>query len=216
MPGRARVIVRCSGNLTRQLLECLTLRLRDQQRREDAQEHEQGEDLHDVVEPWGGVLLGDLTLGAERAEYRLRDDGADLAGRGGQAVRGGAVAGGETLAGNDEGRSVRAKVEEELAQNVKSEQSTLRELVVGEANNAEEDGEEGEAHQLNRLAANCVDCSNRHPVSWNGTCADNDQVADGGVAEDVIHVAAAGVTNSSQNDGVVETKTVKCNVARTY
>jgi hypothetical protein len=40
----------------------------------------------------------------------LGDDGTDLAGGGGDTVRGGAVARGEALAGDDEGRSIGACV----------------------------------------------------------------------------------------------------------
>lgn len=48
------------------LLERLSLRLLDEQRRKDAQEHEQGVNLQDMVEPGIGVVCG----GAARAEGR--------------------------------------------------------------------------------------------------------------------------------------------------
>lgn len=64
-----------------------------------------------MVEPGRGV--GPLGAGAgadgsQGAEDGLRDDGADFAGGGGEPVRGGAVAGGETFAGDDEGGGVGA------------------------------------------------------------------------------------------------------------
>lgn len=213
MARRLRVVVGRSGDFAGQLLEGLALRLGDQQRREDAAQHEQREDLHDVVEPGGGVLLGRVALDPEGTEDRLRDDGADLAGRGGEAVRGGAVAGREALAGDDEGGGVGAEVEEELAEHVEGEEGAFGELVVGEADDAEEDGQDGEAHQLDWLAANGVYGCNCDPVSWNGTGADDDQVTDSGVAENVVHVGAAGVSNSCENDRVVQAETVESNIA---
>lgn len=50
----------------------------------------------------------------ELTEADLRDDGAELAASGGNAVRGGAVAGGEDFAGDDEGGGVGPEVEEEV------------------------------------------------------------------------------------------------------
>src|SRR5258708_1972083 len=62
VPRRVRIIISSTRHLTRELLKRLPLRLRDQQRREDTAEHEQREDLHDVIEPGRRVLLGDRAL----------------------------------------------------------------------------------------------------------------------------------------------------------
>jgi len=55
-------------------------------------------------------------------------------------------------------------------------------LVVQLTHDAEEDGQEREAHQLDRLAADGIDERDGHPVARNGAGADEDQVADGDVA----------------------------------
>ena len=102
------IIIRRARHLTRQLLERATLRLRDEQSGEDAAEHEEGEDLHDVVEPGRVVGARGGAADAERAEDALGDDGADFARGGGEAVRGAAVARREAFAGDDEGRCVGA------------------------------------------------------------------------------------------------------------
>ncbi len=52
--------------------------------------------------------LGGSALGAEFRDRGLADDGSDFAHAGGEAVRGGAVAGGETFAGDDKGCCVGA------------------------------------------------------------------------------------------------------------
>ena len=111
MPAADGVIVGGAWDLTRQLLERLPLRLRDQQRGENTAKHEKREYLHDVVEPWRGSRSRGGALDAQGPEDNLGDDGADLAGRGGETVRGGAVARGETFTGYDEGGSVRAWVD---------------------------------------------------------------------------------------------------------
>ncbi len=108
MPTTHRVIIRRPRDLTRQLLEGLALGLGDQQRGKDAAQHEEGEDLHDVVEPGRGVGGCGRASGAEGPEDDLGDDGADFARGGREAVRGGAVAGREAFTGDDEGCSVGA------------------------------------------------------------------------------------------------------------
>ena len=105
--GQTRVVLGGTGDLAGELLERLALGLGDQQRCEDAEEHEQREDLQDVVEPRAGVG-GGRAADAEGRDGGLRNDRADLARGGGDTVRGGAVAGGEALAGNDEGGGVGA------------------------------------------------------------------------------------------------------------
>lgn len=101
------VVIRGAGDLARQLLEGATLGLGNQQGGEDAAEHEEGEDLHHVVEP-GRVVARVGAADAERAEDALRDDGSHFAGGGGEAVGGAAVPGREAFARHDEGGGVGA------------------------------------------------------------------------------------------------------------
>jgi hypothetical protein len=89
-----------------ELFESLALRLGDAERGEDAEEHEERVDLHDVALVRVGGSALDGALGAQLRDTGLADDGADLAHAGGETVRGGAVAGREALAGDDEGGCV--------------------------------------------------------------------------------------------------------------
>lgn len=160
MPSHDGIIIPRPRNLPRQLLQRLPLRLRDQKRGEQPAQHEQRKDLHDVVQPRRGVAARRAREGAARAqgpEDALRDDGADFPARGREAVRGGAVARREALAGHDEGGGVGAEVEEELGEDVERQEGGVRDLVVGEADYDEEDREHGEAHELDGLAAEGVD-----------------------------------------------------------
>jgi len=52
MTGGDRVVAGRAWNLTGQLFEGLALGLGDEKSREATAQHEEGEDLHDVVEPW--------------------------------------------------------------------------------------------------------------------------------------------------------------------
>lgn len=204
-----RVVVRGAWHFAGKLLEGLALRLRDEQGGEATAQHEQGEDLHDVRQPRRWVGLGRGALGSERAEDALSNDGTYLARAGGETVRGRPVAGWEAFARHDEGGGVGAEVEEELGEHIERQQAVFADLVVGKSNDDEEDGQNGKAHELNRLATNRVDRGDSHPVAWNGAGADNDQVADSSVAEDVVHIAAAGIANGTENDRVVETQAVE-------
>lgn len=114
------------------------------------------------------------------------DNRTNLARSGRNTVRGRSVSRGEALAGDDEGSRVGAKVEEELRQDVHGQQAVLTQLVVAEAHDDEEDGEDGETHQLNRLAADGVHRRHGHPVAWDRTSQDDDEVADGGVVEVLV------------------------------
>ncbi len=213
--GTFGVVVLGARDLAGEFLEGLAFGLGDQKSGEAAAQHEEGENLHDVVEPGRRVGLGDMALGSERAEDALRDDGAHLARRGRETVRGRAVAGREALAGHDEGGGVGAEVEEELAQDVQGKQTMFAEVVIVESNDNEEDGQDSEASELDRFAADGVDGRHGHPVAGDGTGADDDQVANSGVAEDLIDVVALGVADGLKNDGVVETKAIECNIYRT-
>jgi len=192
----ARIVHSRAWDLTSQLLQSLPLGLGHQQGGEDTTEHEERVDLHDVVEPRGGVGGGG-SLGTERADEDLGNDGADFAGGGGETVGGGTVTGRETFTGGDEGGGVGAEVEEELGENVESEEALRAEVVVGEANDDEENGKHGETHKLDGPAANGVDSGDSDPVARNCASADNDDVSDSCPVEKFINVATAGISNSS-------------------
>jgi uncharacterized membrane protein YgcG len=99
---KSGVVFRSTRDLAGKLLESLTLGLRNEEGGEAAQKHEQGVDLHNVVEPRALVRRCGAT-GTERADEDLGDDGADFAGGGGDTVGGGTVTCWEALARHDEG-----------------------------------------------------------------------------------------------------------------
>lgn len=164
-----------------------------------------------MVEPWGSVG-GCRTAGAERSNGSLGDDGADLAGCSGDTVAGGAVASWEALSWHDEGCAVGAEIEEELGQDVAGEEAARANLVVGETHDAEEDGEDDEAYKLDWLTADGVDECDGHPVTWNGTSANQDDVTNSNVVEELVGVGALAVADSLEDGRVVETNTVESNV----
>ena len=59
----------------------------------------------------------------------------------------------------------------------------MAELVIGEADDDEEDGQDDKAHVLDGFATEDVDGGDGDPVAWDGTGADDDDVSDGGVVE---------------------------------
>lgn len=132
----------------------------------------------------------------ETREADLSDDSAELATRGRDTVAGGAVASGERLTGHDERRRVRAKVLEEVGEAVEEDERLLGarrrdELVVAEAHAAEEYGEHGEAHELDRLAAPRVDEQEGGPVAGDEAGGGQDHVADANVLQVGVDLEAA-------------------------
>lgn len=103
-------------------------------------------------------------------------------------MRGGSVPRRETFSRDDEGGRVGTEVEKKLRQDVDGQQAVLAKLVVGETHDNEENSENAEAHELDGLAANGVHSGHSHPVAWNSTSKDDDQVADGGVVQVLISV----------------------------
>jgi len=100
--SETRVVLGSAGNLTGELLESLALGLWDEESGEDTHEHEESEDLHDVVEPWTWVGGGDDTTDTQRSDGSLGDDSADLARGSRNTVRGGTITGWETFSWNNE------------------------------------------------------------------------------------------------------------------
>lgn len=158
-----------------------------------------------MVHPRVRVSL-DSAPGAQGGNGALTNDRADLAHGGAQSVRGRPVTSGKHLAGHDKGGSVGTKVEEELGEDEDGEQRVRREVLVGETHDHEKNGEDTEAHELDRLTTDSVDGEDGDPVSGDGAGEDNDQVADGGVIEDLVRVLGArgGVADDVEDGGVVE------------
>lgn len=197
------VVLGGSGNLTGELLKSLALGLGNKESGENTKEHEEGEDLNNVVEPRRSVGSSGTT-DTERTNEGLSDDGTNFAGGGRDTVRSRSVAGREAFTRNNERGSIGAEVEEELSKDVDGEKTVRSNLVVGETHDAEENGKEDEAHELNRLATNGVNERDSDPVSRDGTSADDDDVTNGSVAVDLVNIAASRVTNGTENDGVIE------------
>jgi hypothetical protein len=89
-----------------EVLECAALGLRDKKSGKDTREHKGGEYLHNMVEPRAGVGGGWFTTDTEGRDSALSDDRADLAGCGGDTMRGRTVAGGKALAWHDKGGGI--------------------------------------------------------------------------------------------------------------
>lgn len=193
------------------LFEGAALGFRKEEGDEGATEHEEREDLHEVVQPGrAGVALTALG-GAFREERRgddLGNDGTDLAAGGGDTVAGTTVAGGKALARYDEGRGVGSKVKEDLGEDVEGEEGALGEGVVGEADDREDDGQDEEAANLDGATPDGVDESHREPVSRDTASADEDEVANGIVAEDSIDVLAAREADGAEDRDVVQAEAV--------
>ena len=102
-----RIILLGARNFASQLLEGLPLGFWNQQRCEDAAQHEESEDLHDVVEPWSRVG-GSRAPSVEWANDDLRNDSTNFAGSSAETMRGGTITGGETFARHNEGCRVGA------------------------------------------------------------------------------------------------------------
>ena len=73
------VVVGGAGNLAREFFERLSLGLGDEEGGEDTAQHEEGENLHDMVKPWGCVRTWGSTFCSKGAKDDLGDDGTDLA-----------------------------------------------------------------------------------------------------------------------------------------
>lgn len=208
MAGSFGVIVGSTWNFTSKLFQSLSLGLWNQHGGEDTAKHEESEDLHDVVHPRCRVVLGDVTLCLEGSKHTLGNNGANLAGGSRETVRGGSVTGREAFSRNDESSGVRSKVEEELSDNVEGEETTFAQLVISETDDDEDNGQNSETHKLNGLATDGIDSSNCNPVARDGAGTGDDQVANCSVVKDFVDVVTLGISDGSQNDGIVQTETV--------
>jgi len=101
-------------------------------------------------------------------------------------------------------RSIWSEIEEELCKDIEAEKCFSGEEMIRESNCDKYTGKNNEAHNLNRLTANCVDGCNCDPVSRNGACTGYDQITDCLVMENPIDIIAPGISNLLENDGVVK------------
>jgi hypothetical protein len=76
----------------------------------------------------------------------------------------------------------------------------------------EQDGQHGEANQLQRLAADSINGSNGEPITGDSTGADQDTVTGSKVVELVVDGVAASVADSLEDSRRIQTKTVECNL----
>jgi len=153
----------------RQLFQTLALGFRDKQSGENPSQHEKGENFEDVVKEF--IWTVDIS---QAGEADLRDDSAKLAACRRDTVCRGAVTGGEDLPRHDEGGSVGAKVLEKVGETVKEGEPLgvgmgFGQCIIAEAHDNEKNGEDGEAHQLNRFTSLRVDKEECHPVTWDET-----------------------------------------------
>jgi hypothetical protein len=97
---------------------------------------------------------------------------------------------GEDFCGRDKGCGVGAEVEEELCEDVEREEVRFCEPAPGETEDAEDDGENKEAADLDGFAAELVDEENGAEVAWESTRADEYNLACGSVAQMEVEVGA--------------------------
>lgn len=147
--------------------------------------------MHDAVDPRGGVVVGCPAFDHGREED-LGKDCAEFAHGGAESMAGRAHAGGEDFGRGDEGCGIWAEVEEELGEHVEDEEVGFGETLPGEAEDAEDDGENAEAGDLNGPAADGVDGEDGKPVAWKCAGADEHDLANGCIAEIFIDIVSFG------------------------
>lgn len=151
------VVLRSALDFTRQLLQCLSLRLGNEAACENASEHERRVDLHDMVEP-RRVRRARLSAPcSEGTDENLCDNGTNLSGSRRDSVGRASVPSWEDLTRYNKGRCVGTEVEEELREDVECQKGISAQGVVGEADDDENGSEKDEADNLDGFAANCVD-----------------------------------------------------------
>lgn len=126
--------------LVRDVLQCALLGLGEEQRGEDARQHEQGENLEKMVDELrrvrhrriiqvgGNDAAAHLVLPAdvlEAGETDLGNNCAELAARRRDAMCGRAVPGRERLTGDDERGRIRAEILEKVGEAVEEHERTL-------------------------------------------------------------------------------------------
>ena len=79
----------------------------------------------------------------------------------------------EYFSGHDKRCRVRSEILEKVGETVEGDECTFRSMidhtVVPETHSSKDDGQEGEAHELNGFASPTVDEQEAHPISWDET-----------------------------------------------
>lgn len=194
------------------LLKGHALGLGDEEGGQETEGHDTGKDSEQLGQE--GVLAGLTTDLSDLVEEEGGQDGTELARGGRDTVGGGADTGGEDLTGDDEGGSVGSEVEEELGQGEDGDEEgdDGLELVEGEREDQEEDGQHGETHELDLLAAHLLDEEDGEPVTGNETEEGDSQVAEGSSPEVIIDLTVADETHGVQDVGLVERDTIESNI----
>lgn len=208
----ARALVQGRARFAGQLLQSPSLGFRNQEGDQGPAQHEERKDLHEMVQPGATIRAAAVLRSALVQQVRgddLGNNSTNLARTRTQTVTRASVARGIAFTGDDEGGGVRAKVKEELCNDIEGEQRTLRQMVVRETDDAEDDGEEEEAEDLDRLATNGVDGGHRSPVSGNAAGTVEDEVANGGLPEHRVDGLAIGEADGVEDDGIVQTEAIE-------
>jgi hypothetical protein len=134
-----------------------------------------------VIQP--GIGAASVPQGSNES---LRDDGANFSSGSTHSVCCGSIPSGEDLTRNDESGGVGAKVLEKVGKAIERKQSAGGDLVETKADNTEQDSKDGKTSDLDRLAADGVDCCNRNPVAGNKTCDGKDEITNTRVVEPCV------------------------------
>jgi hypothetical protein len=72
------------------------------------------------------------------------------------------------------------------------------------ANDSEEYRQDDESRDLNGFAAKKVGHCNCTPVAWDGSSADQDEIANSRIVEGPIHVLISAIANCAQDGGAIK------------
>jgi hypothetical protein len=103
----------------------------------------------------------------------------------------------------------RTEVEEELAQDVEDQERLFGQAREVEADDAQEDCKDCEAHELNRAATDDINKGDCKPISRDRPSADEDKLADSGVMEEHIDVVFLVEADGAEDAGAIEVDAVK-------
>ena len=87
------------------------------------------------------------------------------------------------------------KIEEELTQHIQRKQGPFAQVREVKPDDREEDGQDEESSDLNGLAAEKIDSCDCTPVAWNGSGADQDEVANSRIIEQPVHIFLPSIAN---------------------
>ena len=85
----------------------------------------------------------------------------------------------------------------------------VEQFVKPESDSDKQDGQHAKAEKLNRSATESVDRGDSNPITGNGTSDDEDKIADSLTVEELVDILATGPSDCTEDEGVVQTKTVE-------